>query len=531
MKGVAVAPQPRAAEAGAAALSMGGNAFDAAIATALMQVVTDPHMCGLGGFGCATYVVDGQCWHAGFHARAGSRATPDMWVDGMQGRMELGGYALFEDHRNNLGHRSVGTPGTVAGLAELHRYARLPWSELIAPAAALAREGFLAPEYMFDLAARLSTPGFPSSEERFAYTPDSAALWLRPADRKLKQPGEQWSNPDLAATLERLGHAGPRDFYAGDLARQIAAELERGDGLVTLKDLGAYRVRVSRPVTGEYRGLRVFSASPPSSGVTVVQMLQILDCFAPMEPGRPETIVRLAGVMREAFAERARAVADPECVSVPVASLLSQEWAEAAAERLRRGKRSPETASVGVPGTTHVSTYDEAGNAVAFTHTLSLYSGVVVPSTGIMLNSAMDLFDPVPGRPNSIAPGKARLSGMAPTIVFDGQRPALVTGAPGTNAIVTCIVQTIVNAVDGEFGPLEAVAAPRVHCEGGPVFVEGRVSQAAQQALRDAGFDVRPTPGNYVPSMGRNQLVVIRRDGQFEGASDPRRDGGVAAYS
>jgi gamma-glutamyltranspeptidase/glutathione hydrolase len=260
-------------------------------------------------------------------------------------------------------------------------------------------------------------------------------------------------------------------------------------------------------------------------------MLQILDQFAPAEPGQLDIWPLLAGVMREAFAERARAVADPEFVTVPVHALVSDDWSAAAADRLRREVSGRESVSVGAAGTTHVSTYDEQGNAVGLTHTLSLYSGVVVPSTGIMLNSAMDLFDPLPGRANSIAPGKARVSGMAPTILFDGPRPSLVTGAPGTNAIVTCIVQTIMSVIDGGLGPCEAVSAPRIHCEGGPVFVEGRVSQAAQQALREAGFDVRPTPGNYVPSMGRNQLVVIDQDGRFEGASDPRRDGGIAAYS
>jgi gamma-glutamyltranspeptidase/glutathione hydrolase len=218
-------------------------------------------------------------------------------------------------------------------------------------------------------------------------------------------------------------------------------------------------------------------------------------------------------------------------VDIPIRDLLSPAWADAAAQRIRERTAAKATASVGGEGTTHVSTYDEQGNAVALTHTLGIFSGVIVPGTGIALNSGMDLFDPLPGGPNSIQPGKARISGMAPTIVFDGPRPVLVSGAPGTNAIVTSVVQSIVAALDGKLSPLEAVAAPRVHCEGGPVFVEGRVSGAARAALREAGFDLRESPSNYGPSFGRNQLIAIDAHGGFRGGSDPRRDGGVAAYS
>jgi len=260
-------------------------------------------------------------------------------------------------------------------------------------------------------------------------------------------------------------------------------------------------------------------------------MLHILQRFTPQPPGEPETFVLLAGAMREAFAERARSVADPEYVEVPVAQLLGDQWTDAAAERLRRRVLRGAVETVGAAGTTHVSTYDEHSQAVALTHTLSLYSGVIVPGTGIALNSAMDLFDPAPAGPNTLAPAKARTSGIAPTIAFDGERVRLVTGAPGTNAIVTCILQVIAAVVDGGLSPAEAVALPRVHCEGGPVFVEGRVSQTAQDALREAGFDARPFAGNYVTSTGRNQLIIVEPDGTFRGASDPRRDGGMAVYS
>jgi gamma-glutamyltranspeptidase len=201
-------------------------------------------------------------------------------------------------------------------------------------------------------------------------------------------------------------------------------------------------------------------------------MLQILDHFPRLEPGAPGSYVLLASAMHEAFASRQRAVADPDFVEVPVADLTTCAWADAATRRIQ----------------------DRVG-------------------------------------PNSIQPGKARVSGMSPTIVFDGHRPTIVSGAPGTNAIVTSVVQVIAALLDGELSPVEAVSLPRVHCEGGPVFVEGRISRATRQALVDAGFDLRPIPTNYAASFGRNQLMSIDKGGQFRGASDPRRDGGVAAFS
>src|SRR5579859_5344360 len=517
MRGVVVAPQPLAAEIGAELLARGGNAFDAAIGTAFAQMVTDPQMCGLGGFGCATFASPDLCQHVAFHARAGARATPDMWATDFRGRTPLGGYTLFDDHRSNLGHTSVGTPGVVAGLATLHGRARLPWAELIEPAARLARDGFAAPEFAFEFFRRPPQPGMPTGAERACHTPDSAKVWCRP-DGSLKQPGDHWQNPELAETLEHLARSGARDFYAGELAARIIAEIERGGGFITQDDLSRYEVRLSNPIEGTFRGLSLRSAAPPASGITCVQMLQLLDRFPGLVPEQPESYVLLARAMREAFDARAKAVADPDFIEVPTAELTGSAWADAAAERVRGGLKTPVTASVGGDGTTHVSTYDADGNAVALTHTLGIFSGVIVPDTGVALNSGMDLFDPLPGQPNSIEAGRARVSGMAPTVAFDGRRPAIISGAPGTNAIVTSVLQVIVGLVDGHLSPVEAVSAPRVHCEGGPVFVEGRVRRAAREALMEAGFDLRFQPTNYSPSFGRNQVISIDARGQFRGA-------------
>jgi gamma-glutamyltranspeptidase/glutathione hydrolase len=524
MRGVVVCPQPPAAEAGALMLEQGGNAFDAAISAALVQMVTDPHMCGLGGFGCATISHAGLVEHVGFHGRIGSRATPSMWSGEMIGRLEMGGYPLFADHRSNLGHRSVTTPGTVAGLRHLHRHARLAWPQLVEPAVDLARSGFPTPDYLVDMAARLAVPGMPTSLERMAHTTDSARLWCRP-DGSLKRPGDEWRNPDFADTLERLARVGLDDFYRGEVASAIAAEIERGDGYVTLSDLADYRVRIAPPVRSRFRGFEVCTSVPPGGGVTVAQALNVLDRLPKLD------VAMLAGTLHEAMAERIASVGDPEFVEVPLDRLLSAEWAHEAAARVLARQRAVATPALSTAGTTHLSTYDADGNAVALTHTLGVYSGVIVPGTGVALNSAMDSVDPEPGRPSSVAPGKARASGMSPTLVLRDGRVRMVVGSPGTNAIMTAVAQVIANVVARGMSPHEAVAAPRVHNEGGPLFVEGRISRRDREMLESAGFDVRPTTGNYVPSFGRVQLIVVDDEGRFIGASDPRRDGGVAAYS
>ena len=244
--------------------------------------------------------------------------------------------------------------------------------------------------------------------------------------------------------------------------------------------------REQKQCLGTFRGLRVASAAPPASGITCVQMLQALDRFAAARcPSRRKSYVLLAGAMHEAFAARLRAVADPDFVEVPVAELTSSAWADAAAAHIRARARGPAPASVGGEGTTHVSTYDEDGNAVALTHTLGIFSGVIVPGTGIAAEQRDGPLRSAAGRTRTRSNrGKARVSGMAPTIVSDGRRPAIVSGAPGTNAIVTSVLQVIVGLVDGKLTPVEAVSSPRVHCEGGPVFVEGRVSRRGRAGAR-----------------------------------------------
>lgn len=300
MKGIVVAPQPAAVETGVEVLEAGGNAFDAAIAAGFMQMVTDPFMCGLGGWGAATvYRADtGAFEHIGFWPRIGSRMRPDIWVDDVEGYTDIWRFALFSDRRNMIGYRSIMTPGTVAGFDELHRrHASLPLVDLLGPSIEASREGFPIPEYVASRGHQPSLPGMPDPWEKYASTPAARALFHGP-DGRLKRTGDPYSNPDQARTLERLASVGARDFYEGGLAEVIVADFEANDAFVTREDLAGYRPVVERPLIVDYRGYEVASSAAPGGGILMLQVLNILEQFdlPAMDHGSPEHLHGGGGV-------------------------------------------------------------------------------------------------------------------------------------------------------------------------------------------------------------------------------------------
>lgn len=532
-QGVVVAPQPLAAEVGAEVLRAGGSAYDAAIATALVQTVTDPFMCGIGGIGVAQ-VYDAATREAtvlDFYGRVGSLARPDQWAKGARRSPE--GKTYVKDFPHHLGYQSILIPGTVAGLAALHaRGGKLPWRDLVLPAARIARAGF--PFYAYITDYFLDTHQYPRGEHvpPFAQfiraTPAMAALWHHP-DGRLFGVGEHFANPDYAATLDQLAEAGPDDFYRGALAERIAADFRANDALVTADDLANCRAVERPPLRGSYRGHEIATASP--GGATIVQTLNILEGYdlGHLAYGSTAHLHLVASAMRLAFGDRAQLSGDLARDEVAIAELTSKERAAALREQIA-GAELPETAVPPTHGTTHLSVADRQGNVVAMTHTLALGSGVVTPGLGFIYNNGMHSFDPLPGKPNSIAPGKPRLSAMSPTIVFRDGRPVAALGSPGSNAIVNAVAQVISNLIDFGLDPAAAVAAPRIHCEGGATLLEARTPRAVATALADLGHRPVPRPFAYDSLQGRIQLVVAAGE-RWVGASDPRRDGGVAAYA
>lgn len=534
MKGVVVAPQPMAAEIGARVLGQGGNAFDAAVATAFAQVVFDPFMCGLGGWGSATlYDAKSRVSSSiGFWPTIGERMRPDMWTDDVRGYTDIWHFPLFDDFRNMLGYGAIMTPGTVAGLGELHRrHCTVPWADLLQPAIDWSREGYAVPEYVASYLREPSIRGLPHPNRRATHTPGARALWLK-ENGELRQRGDHYRNKDQARTLERLARHGPGDFYKGELAEVIANDFERHGAFVTASDLASYAVRDDAPTSGKYRDLDVQSPPLPGGGLLLQQMLNVLGHFdlSKMEHNGPDHAYVIGATLSWAGVTRFRHLADPRFWDVPVEELLSAEHAARIADRIKK-RELPDTKTLDAPGhTTHLSILDELGNCVAMTHTLTTCGGVVVPGTGTFWNDCVALMDPVPNRPNSYVPGKARASAISPTILFRNGAPYMVVGAPGGWSITSAVLQGIVNVVDFGMSPVEAVSAPRFHSEGQPVFCELRIPKGTVDELRRRGMKVEQQPFNYSPSFAKVQLAVVE-GGCFRAGSDPRKDGGTAVFS
>jgi gamma-glutamyltranspeptidase/glutathione hydrolase len=342
--------------------------------------------------------------------------------------------------------------------------------------------------------------------------------------------GEVHRNADMARTFERIAAAGPGDFYRGDLAADISADLAANGSFVTADDLASYKTRAGDPVKGTYRGYDLSSNPPPGSGMTLIQMLQILEHFDLAAQGHNSAryIDLVARAMAAAHTDRNRYLADPDFAQVPVDMLTSKEraahWAEKikAGEFLGDGKQEPPSC------TTHISICDELGNAVSCTHTLGTGAGVVTPGLGFVYNNSMKLFDPYPGTSNSIEAGKARTTGMVPTMLLRDGKPAIVVGAPGGSVIISAVLQSILNIVDFGMSPLEAVTVPRIHCEAGAIHAEARVQESVCRQLVAMGHEVKQSAVSLDPVMSRAHVVQILADGSWRGGSDPRGGGGMA---
>ncbi len=522
---IIVCPQPQAAEIGLDVLRQGGNAVDAAVTAAFVQGVIDPQMCGIGGCGVMlVHMAKGGDALLEFYATAGSKVREDQWERLLiREAADRYGYVL-EGWVNDVGYQSVGVPGTVAGLYEaLTRFGTISWERAIEPAIPIARDGFPVSGFVHGFWTTDYGPDQVPSAERIQVTPAAKAIYTH--EGRLYALGERMVQADLARTLERRAAEGPAVFYKGAIADAVAADFAANGGFITKEDLEKYQVTVTEPIRGTYRGLQVAAAGPPAGGLTLLQMLNFLEGSDIAGHGWPsaEAARLLVEAMAWAVADRELHVADPRFVEVPTGALTDKQYAAKAREVALAASRVHDRAD-----TTHVSVVDDAGNAVALTHTLGSSSGVVTPGLGFGYNDYMNCFDPRPGRPNSIRPGKTRVTMMTPAMVFDRGRLRVCVGAPGGTKIVTAVLQVLVNVLDHEMSPVEAVSAPRVDFQGDVVQAEGRIPAAVCGALEGAGYRVNRRTLNYDPYFARPQLVVIERDGYAHGASDPRKDGGAA---
>jgi gamma-glutamyltranspeptidase/glutathione hydrolase len=529
--GMVVAQEQRAARIGVEVLDRGGNAVDAAVAVGFALAVTYPRAGNLGGGGfMVIHLAKGDRDIAiDYRETAPAAATKTMF---------LGAQDAPDPAKSRDSGLAVGVPGTVAGLAlaeQKYGSGKFTLADLIQPAIDLARNGFPIED---DLADSL-----PAARERLARFPSSASIFLDGGQPL--QEGDRLIQPDLADTLQAIANGGPRAFYSGRIAKQIADAVDRAGGIMTEGDLAHYKA-VERPVVrGSYRGYDIVSMPPPSSGgVALIEMLNILEGYNLAKLGRnAQSLHYVIEAMKRAYADRAVSMGDPDFVKMPVARLLSKSYAT----RLRAtiGARATPAADIragkggDVEGrnTTHFSIIDGDGNAVSNTYTLnfSYGLGLVADGTGVLLNNELDDFTAKPGAANAYGlvgfdanlpgPDKRPLSSMTPTIVLKDSKPFIVTGSPGGSRIITAVLQVIVNVIDFHMPIDQAVSAPLVHNQWEPeeTFVEPGFDPALLDALKVRSHKIVAT----APHTDANSIEVTK-DG-YVGAADRRSRGATAA--
>lgn len=457
-----------ASKVGKEIYAQGGNVIDAAVATAFAMAVTFPAAGNIGGGGFLVYHDNkGNATTIDFREKAPAAATQNMFVDAK------GKYIQDLAHTGLL---SVGVPGTVAGLHLAHsKYGKLPWAKVVEPAVKLAEEGFVFP-YDLHLGAKYY-------EKQWRSYPSTARVMFK-ANGDFYQPGEMWRQPDLAAALKRIRDKGRDGFYKGETTEKLAAFFKQNKGLITKEDLEQYQAVERKPVTGTYRGYKVYSMPPPSSGgVTLIQMLNILEGYDLKKIGynSAEYVHLLSETMRRAYANRAEYLGDPDFnPAMPIDKLISKDYANKlrAGINLEKASTSDSTRfAKGYEGThtTHLSVMDVEGNGVSLTYTIEQGFGsqIIADGLGFFLNNEMGDFNAIPNvtnsqgdigtPPNFVKAGKRMLSSMTPAILTKDGRVVMVVGAEGGRTIITTVLQTILNCIDHGMSIGEAMDAGRIH--------------------------------------------------------------------
>lgn len=531
---------PLASEAGLTMLKQGGNAVDAAVATAFAISVVEPFSAGIGGGGflLLRLAQKGEIKALDFREKAPLLATRDMYLDA-QGKVR--------PQASINGHLSVAVPGTVAGLYQVHRqYGRLPWATVVTPAIQLAAQGFMVSDRFVEA----------TTARQQAILNNPAARQIFSHNGKLYASGERLVQQDLARTLQAIAQD-PQSFYTGETAQAIARDMAQNGGLITLKDLQGYKPTWRTPVCGSFRQAKICSMPPPSSGgVHLLEILNIIGDANLKALGwhSPDTLHLLAEAMKIAYADRALYLGDPAFVKVPVKALTSRAYAQerrheilqdrarpasqvkpATPEMLERASKINES-----PDTSHLTVVDTQRNAVSLTFTINygFGSGVVAAGTGVLLNDEMDDFAAAPDAPNvyglvgraanAIAPGKIPLSSMTPIIVTKNGNLYLAAGSPGGSTIITTVLQIVLNVLVYGMDAGAAVSAPRLHHQWLPDRL--RVEKwgfdvATLDNLRQRGHLIEEQS-----AWGNANAIVVTPEGWLEGAADPRGEGTALGF-
>lgn len=534
--GMVVSTQALASAAGLEVLKRGGNAIDAAIATAFALAVVYPSCGNIGGEGFLLYhSQDGQVWAIDFRAQAPAAVKAGFFLDesGKGWRQ-----SPVEGLHVTDSPLAIGIPGTVAGLAMAHRKrGSLPWSELLAPAVRLAERGFPVSDSLHKEMVE--------SREFFLKYPSSTQFFLR-SDGTVREAGEIWKQPDLARTLKRIQKGGEAEFYRGKTAELLVAGIRQHGGIMTLDDLKAYRAIERRPDHASYRGWDVHAMPLPSSGgITQTEILNIMEGYdvAAMGHNSARYLHILTEAMRRAYRDRALYLGDPEFIlDIPRDRLVSKAYAAELRKGIdpERASRSSDLTGLDPAGekeeTTHFSVVDSQGNAVSLTYTLNGdFGAYLVPEgTGVVLNNSLPDFNNTVrpggfGRANLIAPGKRPLSSMTPTIIARDGKPHWVIGSPGGTTIISTNVQVALNLIEFGMNMAEAVAAPRIFHGWMPdetLFQKGVTTLDSRSLYAAMGHSIVDFPGLFGPAMG---IAIDHQTGTLYGAADPRSSAGLAA--
>ncbi|MEO1428631.1 MAG: gamma-glutamyltransferase [Cyanobacteria bacterium J06632_19] len=553
-RAMVVSAHPLASESGLEMLRKGGNAVDAAVATTFAISVVEPFSAGIGGGGFLLLhdSKKRRIKALDFRERAPLKATKNMYLDDA---------GKVRRNASINGYLAVATPGTVAGMYEVHqRYGKLPWKTVVAPSIRLAKDGFIVKNKFVGAIKR----------RKRMIASNQAARTIFTRDGNYYQPGEKLLQKDLGKTLEDIA-ANPQSFYTGRIADAIADDMAKNGGLITLDDLKSYKPIWREPVCGNFRKARVCSMPPPSSGgIHLLQMLNIIGDTDLKSLGwhHPDAIHLIVEAMRIAYADRSEYLGDPDFVKVPQQQLINPDYAKLRRQQINMQRANPSNQIKPVSRetlqkfsqtqplrlipaspnpksnnkkyresteTSHLTVIDEQGNAVSLTFTINLGfgAGVVTPGTGIVLNNEMDDFAAAPGIPNafgllgneanSIAPLKTPLSSMTPTIITENGRLRMALGTPGGSTIITQVLQIILNVLEYEMDAAAAVSASRVHHQWFPDTLRIEpwgLDAVTLQELKRRGHKIRQTR-----PWGNSNLIIVKPDGTLEGAADSRGEG------
>ncbi|MEG1294104.1 MAG: gamma-glutamyltransferase [Clostridium sp.] len=525
--GVVSTGKYEASKIGAEIIKNGGNAVDAAVAVAFALGVCEPQSSGLGGGGFMMIhtAKTGENVFVDFREPAPEKATPGMWPMDAAGEVDKSKWE---------GGPSVGVPGEVKGMLHaLEEYGTMSREQVMNPAIEMAENGF-------KVSAVMNRDMMEKFEKLTTYE-DLGKIYLK--DGYPYSVGDTLKNPDLAKTLTMIRDKGSDAFYKGEVAEAMVKAVTETGGILTMDDLANYDVKLRTPVSGNYRGYEILSSPPPSSGgTTIVEILNILENFdvASMEHNSVEHLHILTEAMKMAYKDRGFFAADTDFIEVPLTGMASKEYAKELASQIDLTKAGTfehgDAWSYESPQTTHYSIMDKEGNIAAVTKTINYVfgSGVVPEGYGFIMNDEMDDFDAETGTANEVQPGKRPMSSMSPTIVLKDGKPVMTIGAPGSQRIISGIVQVISNVLDFNMDIQDAISSPRIHAGSDwvtsdeTIMIETRIDKSVIDGLKALGHPVLET-GDWMdyPCV---QAVVMLPDGTLRGGADPRRDGKAVGY-